>query len=219
MSTPAFFTKHFVFAVNSATLPRPIKGHPVSEEITVKEYVAERLMEAYGWDLDKKDEHPLEWDPEREDSQYAMTLDTAEHAIKYTLEALELLDKAHHEDQFPPLDTKEDGNVKSSATTYIFLDNEAKAVTVGDVRGWLAEVDGLEIPDYFLVEGYLHLMFDEKLQLISRNHPSLINKSDSEIRKLEINAARQKIDYLLKEGNIAEAERFLSYLREAGHAE
>lgn len=191
----------------------------MSEEITVKEYVAERLMETYGWDLEKKDEHPLEWDPDNEDSQYAMALDTAEHAINFTLEALDLLDKANHEEQFPPLDADEEENVKSSSTTYLFLDNKNKTVTVGDVRKWLAEVNEIGVPDHFAVEGYLHLMFDEKLQLISRNHPSLINKDDSEVRRLELDAARRKIDYLLKEGNTEEAERFLSYLRKSEEAQ
>jgi len=181
----------------------------MSDQITVKEYVAEKLMHQSGYT--SKDENPLEWDASREDSQYSILLDVAEAAIDATMEALDLIDKEHHEEQFPKAD--EEDAVYSSNTTYVFLDNNNKVITVGDVRKWLAEVDGLNTPDHFAVEGYLHLMFDENLQLISKDHPSLSLKSDSEVRQLELDAARKKIDYLIGQGEYAEAERFINFLR------
>lgn len=181
-------------------------------QITVKEYVAEKLMVEAGWPLEER-ENNAEWDADLPDSQYRIMLDLAESAIQYTLEAMDLLDQAHHEEQFPPLNPENGENVKSSSTTYLFLDNEKKTVTVGDARDWLAEVNEIGVPDHFAVEGYLHLMFDESLQLISKDHPSVISRTDAEVRQLELDTARKKIDHLIKEGQYQEAERVLEFVR------
>lgn len=183
------------------------KGLSMSDQITIKEYVAEKLMESYGWDLNKKDESPLEWDPTRDDSQYSMALDTAETAIHHTLEALDLLEQQ----------TESQREVLfSDMTTYLMLDpgEDAKNIYLFDVIRFVQEAEALEIPSDTRVEGFLHLMLDQKLQLISEEHPSVATKSPSRIKQLELETARKKIDYLIKQGDTAEAEKVLAFIRE-----
>lgn len=175
--------------------------------MTVKEYVAEKLMESYGWDLDRKHETPLEWDASRDDSQYAMALDTAETAIHATLEAMDLLEQqeeAQREVLF------------SDLTTYLTLDHgeNGKDIYLSDVDRFVREAKALNIPLGTKLEGYLHLMFDKRRELISEEHPAASSKSESEIRQLEIDTARRKIDYLIKQGDTAEAEKVLAFIRE-----
>lgn len=178
--------------------------------ITVKEYVAERLMVEAGWPLEER-ENNLEWDPELPDSQYSIMLDISESAIHYTLEALDMLESQEIQEEQEQFPERLNEKINSSGTSYLFLEEGGN--TVEDVRRWVAEADAMGVPDYFTVEGYLHLMFDENYELISKKHPSVISKSDSDIRRLELETARRKIDHLIKEGNYVEAERVLEYVR------
>lgn len=182
----------------------------MENEITVKEFVAEKLMIFYGWPVEER-ENNLEWDPNHPDSQYSILLDVSEAAIEATMEALSLISE-ESVDQFPQQD--QDSVIRSSETTYLFLEpTERYPLTVGDVRDWLEEAKAMGAPDNFTVEGSLHLMFDQNNELISREHPSVISKEESRIFQLEIDTARKKIDYLVKQGNYAEAEKIISFIR------
>lgn len=182
----------------------------MSEQITVKEYVAEKLMVQAGWSLDER-ETSLEWDANHPDSQYSIMLEIAEDAIHAVMEILPLIQGGKY--QFPERD--ESDVISSSSTQYLFLEpTEESPITIYDVRVWLSEAEALGATDSFTVEGFLHLMFDENQTLISREHPSVITKEESVIRQLELDTARKKIDHLVKEGDYQEAERILHFIRQ-----
>lgn len=148
----------------------------------IKEVIAEAVMQKNGWNLDKKDEDPIEWDPNREDSQYSLVKEEVDFIVDEFLEELQDAEEEEGEETeyvFGPLDDEDEeveepqsifdeyGHLRrdktntTSAAFFIFMDaGTGKPRYVSDVRQWLATVDRLGIPDDTEVEGTLHISFD-----------------------------------------------------------
>lgn len=132
----------------------------------IKESIAKSIMTRNGWDEESKVTNPIDWDPNREDSQYAMVIEETNYIVDAFLNALEEeTDDVEDEEEESIFD--EYGYLKRSktntvsATVFLFMDaGTGKARYVSDVREWLKNVDRLGVPDDTEVEGTLHLSFD-----------------------------------------------------------
>jgi len=135
----------------------------------LKKRVADALMADHGFVHDPA-KYDIEFDPDDPDSQYSMVWADASIAVDTFIEALlDLGDEALEEEEPEPEPSDEprspfdNPSIRSSNTTFIFLDpGDGNPRYVGDVRDWLAIVDGLKIPDSTEIEGSLHLDYDIK---------------------------------------------------------
>jgi hypothetical protein len=170
----------------------------MSEEIrqmTLAEYVAEKMMIHGGWDPNER-ETSLEWDLTREDSQYAINLDVAKVAIEATLEALPALETEEEEPfrlKGPQYASQVSGKVLSNST-YISLEKDQKddKILVGDLRHMVDLLDHYGVPDDYEVQGNIAVCFenDPPFRTISRQHPSTLNKSEEDLRRIERKLSR-----------------------------
>jgi hypothetical protein len=102
---------------------------------TVREHVAQRMMEVYGFG--DRDAWPLEWDPDNETSQYAILLDLAGDMVDATVEAINAIED--------PGDG--DGGDADAPGVGLLLHADGDTTTIATVRGWLAAAEALGLPD------------------------------------------------------------------------
>ena len=149
----------------------------------IKEVIAQSMMRRNGWTEESKTTNPLDWDPNSEDSQYAMVVDETNYIIDTFLEELSGFEIEEDEYEFeedeettePESLFDEYGNLRrpqtntTSAAMFIFMDaGTGKARYVSDVREWLKRVDRLGVPDNTEVEGTLYLSYDIEEPYIER---------------------------------------------------
>jgi hypothetical protein len=142
----------------------------------IKEVIAEAVMKRNGWDEESKTANPIEWDPNRDDSQYSMIVEETNYVIDTFLEELSGFE-ADGEEEYefeednettePESIYDEYGHIRrsqtntTSACVFIFMDaGTGKPRYVSDVREWLKRVDSLKVPDDTEIEGTLHLTYD-----------------------------------------------------------
>lgn len=165
-------------------------------QITVLEYVAEKLMIEAGWDPAER-ENSIEWDPNREDSQYAINLDIARVAVEATLEAISAIPAQEGEPDYnralkgPQYPEKGTHKVLSN-TTFISLEKDdlEDKILVGDLRHMLDLLDYYGVPDHYEVQSTeISICFenDSPFEQISRSHPSTLNKTEEYLQELEKN--------------------------------
>ena len=150
----------------------------------LKENLALQMMRDGGFDPENRGESPLEWDLDREDSQYSICKDIASDHVDFILTQImsfptqEAEEEANNGDflEFGFEDEKEKtsfldehGNIRrektntTSACLFIFMDaGGGNPIYVKDVRQWLANVDAAGIPDNTEIEGQLYLDYDIK---------------------------------------------------------
>jgi hypothetical protein len=130
----------------------------------IKDSIAESIMKRNGWTEESKTTNPLDWDPNREDSQYAMVIEETNYIVDAFLNALDSETEEEEEeesifDEYGHI--KRDETNTTSAAIFIFMDaGTGNPRYVSDVREWLATVDRLGVPDDTEIEGTLHLSFD-----------------------------------------------------------
>lgn len=153
----------------------------MSEEtrsMTVLEYVAEKLMIDAGWDPAER-KTSIEWDPDLEDSQYAINLDIARVAVEATLEAISGIPEEEPYRLKGPQYSGGPGKVLTN-TTFLSLeaDSIGDKIFVGDLRQMVDLLDYYGIPDGYEVEGNLSVCFQNELPKpeISSEHPSVYGK-------------------------------------------
>lgn len=143
------------------------KDSQMKEEMTVKQYVAERLMDHAGFG--DKEKYPLEWDPEYLDSQLAGYLDIADVSVSATIDALQSIglipedssDEEKKSEKNLQYDVEDKYPIHHQATIYIILKQKAgEPLTLGDLRDFMHEVDPLGLSDNTEIEGEIHLMYD-----------------------------------------------------------
>lgn len=66
----------------------------------LKQSMALELMRQSGWDPDHPEEHPLEWDLSRPDSQYSMCVEQASHMTDFLLTQLMQIPDPEAEEEF-----------------------------------------------------------------------------------------------------------------------
>lgn len=144
----------------------------------LKQRMALELMRQSGWDPDHPEEHPLEWDLSRPDSQYSMCVEQASHMTDFLLTQLMTIEAPDEEepkrlydmdDEENPEDSFLDdyGHIRrtktntTSASLFIFMDaGTGNPRYVSDVRKWLEAVDKAGIPDDTEIDGQLYLDYD-----------------------------------------------------------
>ena len=160
----------------------------------IKETITEALMNSRGFDELSKEQNPLEWNPEVEDSQYSLLKEDVDFVVDEFLEEIHKVeeDPIEDEDEYEDEHTHdhghghdhthehenifdEYGHIKrtqtntSSAVVFIFMDaGTGKPRYVSDVKEWLARVERLGVPDNTEVEGTLHLSVDINEPYIER---------------------------------------------------
>jgi hypothetical protein len=164
----------------------------------IKEVIAEAVMRRNGWTEESKTTNPLDWDPNSEDSQYAMVVEDTNYIIDSFLEELsgfeidedeeeddddDFIEHGHSHDHGHGHDHTHEhenifdeyGHIKrtqtntTSAVVFIFMDaGTGKPRYVSDVKEWLARVERLGIPDNTEIEGTLHLSVDINEPYIER---------------------------------------------------
>jgi hypothetical protein len=149
----------------------------------IKEVIAQSMMRRNGWTEESKTTNPLDWDPNSEDSQYAMVVDETNYIIDTFLEELSGFELEEDEYEFekdeettePESLFDEYGHIRrpqtntTSAAIFVFMDaGTGKARYVSDVREWLKRVDRLGVPDNTEVEGTLYLSYDIEEPYIER---------------------------------------------------
>jgi hypothetical protein len=149
----------------------------------IKEVIAQSMMRRNGWTEESKTTNPLDWDPNSEDSQYAMVVDETNYIIDTFLEELSGFELEEDEYEFeedeettePESLFDEYGHLRrpqtntTSAAMFIFMDaGTGKARYVSDVREWLKRVDSLKVPDNTEIEGTLYLSYDIEEPYIER---------------------------------------------------
>jgi hypothetical protein len=159
----------------------------------IKEVIAEAVMRRNGWTEESKTTNPLDWDPNSEDSQYAMVVEDTNYIIDSFLEELsgfeideeeeDDVEHGHSHDHGHGHDHTHEhenifdeyGHIKrtqtntTSAVVFIFMDaGTGKPRYVSDVKEWLARVERLGIPDNTEIEGTLHLSVDINEPYIER---------------------------------------------------
>jgi hypothetical protein len=139
---------------------------------SIKDALAIEMMKGGGWDPDHPEEHPIEWDLTRPDSQYSMAVDQASKVTDFILQQImnmsdESDDELEDEEEESFLD--EYGHIRrnqtntTSASLFIFMDaGTGNPRYVSDVRKWLENVDKAGIPDDTEIEGQLYLDYDLK---------------------------------------------------------
>lgn len=211
------------------------------EEMTVKQYVAERLMDHAGFG--DREKYPLEWDPEQLDSQLAGYLDIADVSVSATIDALQSIgllpedrfDEEKNAGKNLQYDVEEEYPIHHQATIYVTLKQKVgEALTLGDLRDFMYEVEPLGLPDSAELEGEIHLMYDLGLSGVevtdyfgedndgkalllhprgkdtsvnpfSPNHPSVFTKDPDFLKKKTMDALLKKHRYLLNQGKDSEA--------------
>jgi hypothetical protein len=150
----------------------------------IKETITEALMNSRGFDELSKEQNPLEWNPEVEDSQYSLLKEDVDFVVDEFLEEIQKVEEDEDEDEHDHGHTHdhghghdhthehenifdEYGHIKrvqtntTSAAIFIFMDaGTGNPRYVKDVREWLATVDRLGVPDDSEIEGTLHMSID-----------------------------------------------------------
>ena len=144
----------------------------------IKETITEALMNSRGFDELSKEQNPLEWNPEVEDSQYSLLKEDVDFVVDEFLEEIEKAeDEIHGHDHTHEHENifDEYGHIKrtqtntTSAVVFIFMDaGTGKPRYVSDVKEWLARVERLGVPDNTEIEGTLHLSVDINEPFIER---------------------------------------------------
>lgn len=136
------------------------------------EKVAVDLMVTHGWDLEKRGENTIEWDPNRPDSQFAMMLEDARQSVMTTFAYLNAIEIPEEDDEHEGMHHHGDGNwhshveldeedweeveeistsngsfKKYTTTSYVLTPSPANIVTLGDIRAWIKAVDAENLPD------------------------------------------------------------------------
>lgn len=136
------------------------------------EKVAVDLMVTHGWDLEKRGENTIEWDPNRPDSQFAMMIEDAKRAVESTFQYLNAIEIPEEDDEHEGMHHHGDGNwhshveldeedweeveeistsngsfKKYTTTSYVLTPSPANIVTLGDIRAWIKAVDAENLPD------------------------------------------------------------------------
>lgn len=219
----------------------------MEEEMTIKQYVAERLMDHAGFG--DREKYPLEWDPEQLDSQLAGYLDIADVSVSATIDALRSIgllaeDKFDEENDVEKnlqYDVEEEYPIHHQATIYVTLKQKVgEALTLGDLRDFMYEVEPLKLPDTTELEGEIHLMYDLGLSGVevtdyfgenrktlllhprgkdtsvnpfSPNHPSVFTKDPDFLKKKTMDALLKKHRYLLNQGRDSEAINIFDHIQ------
>jgi hypothetical protein len=158
----------------------------------IKETITEALMNTRGFDELSKEQNPLEWNPEVEDSQYSLLKEDVDFVVDEFLEEIQKVDEDEDEDEHEHTHDHghghehdhthehenifdEYGHIKrtqtntTSAVVFIFMDaGTGKPRYVSDVKEWLARVERLGVPDNTEIEGTLHLSVDINEPYIER---------------------------------------------------
>lgn len=139
----------------------------MSDEMTVRQYVAEKLMEFSGFG--DKEKWPLEWDPDQPDSQLAGYLEIADVSVSATIDALQSIGLIP-EDQYDEVKELEENfqyyvgqeyPTNRVMTLYLTLKSEVgKPLTLADLRNFLREIDDLDLPNSTEIEGFIDIMYD-----------------------------------------------------------
>lgn len=102
------------------------------------------------------EEDPIEWDPEREDSQYSILYEMVETVVS-----------SYQEEEETTSNKK--FNVTVSNCSFIFMDaGVGNPAYVRDVREWLRVVEQAGISDDTEIDGRLHLTYDVEPDAIER---------------------------------------------------
>jgi hypothetical protein len=154
------------------------QGANMSAIDRIKETITEALMNSRGFDELSKEQNPLEWNPEVEDSQYSLLKEDVDFVVDEFLEEIEKAeDEIHGHDHTHEHENifDEYGHIKrtqtntTSAVVFIFMDaGTGKPRYVSDVKEWLARVERLGVPDNTEIEGTLHLSVDINEPFIER---------------------------------------------------
>lgn len=134
----------------------------------IKETITEALMNSRGWDEISKENNPIEWNPEVEDSQYSLLKEDVDFVVDEFLEQLQKVTDDEEEAVEEPEDMfdayghiKRDQTLTTSASVFIFMDaGTGNPRYVSDVREWLEKVDRLGVSNDTEIEGTLHLSYD-----------------------------------------------------------
>jgi hypothetical protein len=143
----------------------------------IKETITEALMNSRGWDEISKEKNPIEWDPNRNDSQYTLVKEDVDFVVDEFVEQLAKVEEEELEEEYefendeeveePQSLFDEYGHLRrtqtntTSASIFIFMDaGTGNPRYVSDVREWLAAVDRLGVPNNTEIEGTLHVSFD-----------------------------------------------------------
>jgi hypothetical protein len=134
----------------------------------MKESIIYAMMQKNGWTEESKQTNPLDWDPERDDSQISMIKEDVNFILDSFLEHLETESDDEEEleeedesifDEYGHLRRKQTNT--TSASIFVFMDAGTGVPRyVSDVREWLARVDRLGVPNDTEIEGSLYLSFD-----------------------------------------------------------
>lgn len=134
----------------------------------MKESIIYAMMQKNGWTEESKQTNPLDWDPERDDSQISMIKEDVNFILDSFLEHLET--ESDDEEELEEEDESifdEYGHLRrrqtntTSASIFVFMDAGTGVPRyVSDVREWLARVDRLGVPNDTEIEGSLYLSFD-----------------------------------------------------------
>lgn len=155
----------------------------------LKENLAIQTMVKNGWKLEEKDMYPIEWDRNREDSQYSLIYEDASYAVDSILKMLKEIDVPEDFDDEYEEEEETTDTVTSSAALFIFMDpGIGNPRYVRDVREWLARVDRAGISDDLEIEGTLHLSYDVDLENIEWIECMECGKKDLLLTKHKCNA-------------------------------
>ena len=199
-------------------------------DLTVREYVAERLMQESGFG--DREANPLEWDATNPYSQYATNLDIAETCVNATVEALDALGVLQQGQKKSQYEVETQHPIHRQATIYLFLEPaKGQPLTLGDLRQLMREVDALYLPNSTELEGNLSVMYDIGLspdQLVnyfgphtskeveapfSPEHPSVVGKDPKLLLEKTYQALLKKYAYLLDQGEEAEAAKIFDEIQ------
>ncbi len=202
-------------------------------DLTIKEYVAERLMQDAGFG--EREASPLEWDATNPYSQYATNLDIAEVCVNATVEALESIGMLS-----PQAEVVEEPNnqytvdlqhpIHRQATVYLFLKaRPGTPLTLGNVKDWLREVEALNLPDNTELEGEISLMYDLGLSSVElttfendeeavlllpkKTTAEHFNKNSESLRQKTYEALFKKYAYLLDQKEESEAAKVFEQIQ------
>jgi hypothetical protein len=138
----------------------------------LKHNITTNLLLSRGFD--PKDT-PIEWDKNREDSQYSLIYEDVTFIVNELLN--ENSYEEEQEEEFEPIleypeyrmGSYRSQTVTRSNATFIFMDaGVGNPAYVRDVREWLKAVDDAGIPDDTEVEGTLHLDYDLEPNKVER---------------------------------------------------
>ena len=204
--------------------------------MTLLEFVTERLMETHGYNRNDKSTL-IEWDPNYPESQYSFLRELAEAAVRAVEDALDIFEENNSTSSSPP---RPSAVVRRVATYLSIGELPGTQLTVGDVREWLSEVEGLGIPDDSPVNGSISVGYEETVEGISsiscgecfseedilislhtcaREHPSVVSKnterkekSDFDPKRLKRDLLDRKYRYLVESGDDVAAQYYKGLL-------